>query len=77
MFERARRTAFERGGRCLAEEYKNNRTPMEWECGEGHTWLAPWKNVGTNGSWCLECANEARRKPLWNSGKPQSSMSLV
>lgn len=63
MLQRARLIAENRGGRCLSDEYINSRTKLLWECDKGHTWHAPWKNVGINGSWCLTCANNARRKP--------------
>jgi hypothetical protein len=67
LYTKAQKTAEERGGVCLSTEYINNRTPMHWRCKMGHEWSAPYKRVVTNGSWCLECANIARRKPLTRS----------
>lgn len=62
ILRRAQLVAEKRGGRCLSTEYVNNREPMKWRCAMWHEWEAPWKNVGTNGSWCMKCANKARRK---------------
>lgn len=71
FLRRARQTALIRGGRCLSTKYVNNHTNMEWECVDGHVWSAPYKNVVTNGTWCLECANEARRKPGRTTNAPR------
>jgi hypothetical protein len=30
---------------------------MEWECAQGHTWLARIDTVRTNGGWCLKCSH--------------------
>ncbi|CAE7214141.1 unnamed protein product [Symbiodinium natans] len=55
----------ERGGRCLSDEYRNNRTKVRWQCKLGHTWEATAANVLNQGSWCPECArkNKSRSKP--------------
>ena len=47
--------ARERGGRCLSTEYVNSMTPLEWECAEGHRWVAIPNNV-RRGTWCPVCA---------------------
>lgn len=44
-----------RGGFLWAEEYDNNKTPMLWECAEGHDWFATAGNVKNHGSWCPKC----------------------
>ncbi len=48
--------ARDRGGKCLSTEYGNNRTPLEWECTEGHRWMAPLERVKNRGDWCPTCA---------------------
>lgn len=48
--------AKKKGGKCLSTEYKNNKQPLEWECGEGHTWPATAHNVLDNDSWCPDCS---------------------
>jgi len=51
-----RATARERGGRCLAEVYVNNKRPVSWECARGHRWNASPNRV-RQGSWCPTCAH--------------------
>jgi hypothetical protein len=46
--------AAERGGKCLAERYANSQTKLDWECKNGHRWLASFNSV-KQGSWCPEC----------------------
>jgi hypothetical protein len=50
-----------RGGRCLSDEYTNGRTPLQWECKEGHDWWQKPENV-RQGHWCNECAIETKRR---------------
>lgn len=45
-----------RGGKCLSKEYTNARTPLLWECSEGHQWEATSSNVRSHNSWCPQCA---------------------
>ncbi|MDA8960767.1 zinc-ribbon domain-containing protein [Akkermansiaceae bacterium] len=47
--------AVERGGKCLSEKYVNLRTKLEWQCREGHTWMATLGAVRNRGSWCPIC----------------------
>ena len=53
--------AKDRGGKCLSNEYTNNRTKLEWKCSDGHRWFAtPGKvkgNKGKKGTWCRKCYN--------------------
>jgi len=58
--EFVRRLAWERGGRCLAEEYVNSSQRLAWECREGHRWWASTSNVYHRKSWCPVCG--ARRR---------------
>lgn len=44
-----------RGGKCLATDYKNNLTPVLWECEKKHRWSASPGNVVSHGSWCPKC----------------------
>lgn len=53
-----------RGGRCLSAEYVNNRTPLEWECAEGHRWWATPGSVKNLSSWCGVCAWKKPRRRL-------------
>ena len=51
--------AAERGGKCLAGSYSNSQTKLDWECKQGHHWLATFNSV-KQGSWCPECRAAAR-----------------
>ncbi|QGZ58796.1 zinc-ribbon domain-containing protein [Paraburkholderia acidiphila] len=56
------RAAAERGGRCLSA-YVDKETPVQWQCAQGHTWLAPWSRV-SSGQWCHLCAVKARTRTI-------------
>jgi len=43
-----------KAGKCLSKEYINAFTPVLWECGKGHQWLAPPSRI-RNGHWCKKC----------------------
>ena len=45
-----------RGGKCLSTEYISNDTKLEWQCADGHRWLATPHSV-KRGSWCPKCTN--------------------
>nr|QBK85813.1 MAG: uncharacterized protein LCMAC101_04080 [Marseillevirus LCMAC101] len=53
--ELLRAYAKERGGKCLADVYVNDKTHYEWECGNGHKWLTNWNTISHKKSWCGEC----------------------
>lgn len=52
--EKMRLLAAERHGECLSEHYDNVSSELEWECSEGHRFLARASNV-IAGSWCPSC----------------------
>jgi len=52
--------AASRGGRCLSDEYADNRTRLVWECAKGHQWKAMPDSV-KSGTWCPECAGLAKK----------------
>lgn len=47
-----------RGGKCLSKVYKNTKTPMLWECSEGHQWRTGAGHI-FRGSWCAKCSGHA------------------
>lgn len=51
--------AQKRGGKCLSNEYANGRTPLKWQCSEGHVWESPPKNISI-GHWCLICSGNLK-----------------
>jgi hypothetical protein len=59
--EEMRQLAAEHGGKCLSTEYVNVHTKLEWECSNGHKWLAAPKNIKI-GRWCPTCSIDKRRK---------------
>ena len=42
------------GGKLLSTNYKNNKTPILWQCSDGHQWKANANSV-KRGSWCPHC----------------------
>lgn len=59
--EVCREMAQAHGGRCLSDEYINSKTPLMWECREGHTWTSRPDNV-RQGHWCVSCANDKKSR---------------
>lgn len=51
-----RALAQERGGKCLSENYRNNKSKLRWMCAEGHEWEAIPSNI-KRGHWCPICGN--------------------
>jgi len=49
--------AIGRGGKCLAAEYINVDTKIEWECEFFHRWEATFDKV-KRGTWCPYCAGK-------------------
>lgn len=47
-------------GKCLSEQYINNKTKLLWECKESHQWESTPKII-KQGFWCREC-NKKKRK---------------
>ncbi|NVM52853.1 MAG: zinc-ribbon domain-containing protein [Candidatus Helarchaeota archaeon] len=52
--EEMQEIAKQRGGKCLSNEYINNRTKLEWQCKKGHIWEAQPYSIKC-GTWCPEC----------------------
>lgn len=57
--EDMRRTAGERGGRCLSDAYHGSKVRLRWRCARGHMWMAHPNRV-RQGSWCPSCAHTSR-----------------
>lgn len=53
--------AADKGGKCLSKRYRKSSEKLSWECSEGHQWKAT-PSVIKAGSWCPDCALEARRE---------------
>lgn len=44
-----------RGGHCLSKKYDRREPYLEWECANGHRWVASCEEAIRRGSWCSEC----------------------
>ena len=63
--EDAQRAAKERGGKCLSNEYVNNKTKMYWRCEKGHEWDATFDAVNRQGTWCPDCSSGKTQRRLF------------
>ena len=56
MHELARK----KGGKCLSSEYVNCGYKLEWQCAEGHRWMADLNHINhiKNSTWCPKCATK-------------------
>jgi len=52
--EEMRALARKHGGKCLATRYISAKTPLLWQCANGHTWQAIPDSVA-RGTWCKQC----------------------
>ena len=52
--EEMQRLAKEKDGRCLSDQYVNNKTNLIWQCKEGHVWEARPDSI-RQGKWCRKC----------------------
>ncbi|MFW9877719.1 MAG: hypothetical protein ACFFG0_31920, partial [Candidatus Thorarchaeota archaeon] len=51
--------ARKRGGICLSNEYKNNKTKLKFCCDKGHEWWARPKSI-REGTWCPDCYHKRK-----------------
>jgi hypothetical protein len=58
--EMMREVAARKGGECLSESYRNNRSLLRWRCSHGHEWEAAAGKV-KGGTWCPTCAGKKPR----------------
>lgn len=47
--------AQERGGALLSTVYHSSHGLLQWQCAEGHTWMASTCSVKSGNSWCPKC----------------------
>ena len=45
-----------RGGKCLSNDYKNQKTKLRWRCFHGHEWEATPSGIIHQGQWCPTCS---------------------
>ena len=46
--------AITNGGKCLSEEYVNEKTQLKWQCENGHIWVTLPASI-SHGHWCRKC----------------------
>ena len=54
------------GGKCLSNNYENNKVKLLWQCANGHQFLSKPNDV-QQGHWCPECAKYERAKTIRDS----------
>ena len=56
------------GYKCLSQSYLNVNTPLEWQCGHGHTLTKTYRQMIRNqtGKYCTQCSelNLSQPKPI-------------
>ena len=53
--------AASRDGLLLSTEWVSSDHRYEWQCKDGHLWMALWSSISTNGTWCPTCAGNTPR----------------
>lgn len=48
-----------KGGKCLSQSYKDNKTKLKWQCEKGHIWEARPNNIMVS-SWCPTCSSNPK-----------------
>jgi len=61
--EEMQEIAKSRGGKCLSTAYIDNKTKLEWECKDGHTWWAVPSSV-KQGCWCPFCGWKMKKENI-------------
>lgn len=56
--EDCKQFAIGKGGMCLSDEYKDNKTKMKWKCSENHEWYVRFSHIKNSGSWCPTCGSK-------------------
>lgn len=59
--DRLRAYTESRGGRVLTERVDRTKDRAEFECAEGHRWLATVEAILSQRSWCPHCSKNAKR----------------
>jgi len=56
LFAKAQQHATAHNGQCLSAECKGAMTRLRWQCAIGHQWIAAYRHVISNNSWCPYCS---------------------
>lgn len=70
--------AISRGGKFISTEYVNGRSPLTFECADGHVWNTTYSSIKHRKSWCPKCHNKNRGKNLAGYlNKPKQTGQVV
>lgn len=58
-----REIAEKKGGKCLSNNYTNNRVKLIWKCVKGHIWKTTPQLI-MKGHWCPTCGNKLKGRKL-------------
>lgn len=64
-----------RGGLCLSESYEGSKSKLLWRCANGHEWEVA--NSVKAGTWCRQCAAEARRTSTCSEAEAQNILNYA
>lgn len=57
-----------KGGKCLSDEYKNNKSKIKIRCNKGHVWETNWMCL-KKGTWCPYCKVDSTRLSISDAQK--------
>jgi hypothetical protein len=72
--EELKRIAESRGGKCLSDQYINQRTKLNFMCDKGHRWSAVPSSIKHNGTWCSD--SECKGDRIAQARAPDHSIAL-
>ncbi|MCY7409772.1 MAG: hypothetical protein LH473_05825 [Chitinophagales bacterium] len=49
-----------KGGKCLSTKYLGSKIKLQWQCANGHIWMAIPNYIKSSGLWCSECSGHLR-----------------
>jgi len=75
-FEKLKKIAEGRGGKCLSQDYINSKTKLEWQCSKGHIWKTIPNNIVQN-CWCPICGYETVSKKQTNNIEEYREIALA
>ena len=58
FYKKSQKTALDRGGKLLSNDYVNSYTQLEWKCDIcNYTWKSTYDSVVNKKSWCPNCSD--------------------
>lgn len=70
--------AMSKGGKFISTEYVNGRSPLTFECADGHVWNTTYSSIKHRKSWCPRCHDKKRGQNLAGYlNKPRSPQQII